>query len=449
MIKISRGLNIPITGNPEQIIEDALDVKRVALVGDDYVGMKPTMAVAEGDVVKKGQLLFTDKKTEGVQYTAPVSGKVVEINRGAKRVFESLVIERSGDEEEQFDAFDLKGLSDLDSAQIRDQLVSSGLWVAFRTRPFSKVPATNTTPADIFINAMDSNPLSVTPKIVIEEQRKFFEAGLVAVSKLTQGSTYLCKSADTVLSTPPSEAKITTKQFSGKHPSGLTGTHIHFVSPVGLDKTVWSIGYQDVIAIGILFLEGRIDSTRVISLAGPSIRKPRLLRTFVGASTRELTSHELTEDENRVISGSVLGGRQARGSKQYLGRYHLQISALQEGFKRDFMGWFSPGLNRFSTLNIYLSKFLPKKRFSLTTSTNGSPRAMVPLGLYERVFPLDLLPTQLLRSLIVGDIETAIKLGALELDEEDLALCSFVCPGKYEYGPILRDMLTRIEKEVL
>lgn len=450
MIKISRGLDVPILGQPEQRIEEAAPAKQVALLGDDYVGLKPTMLVAEGDIVKKGQPVFTDKKTHGVVYTAPAAGKVVAVNRGAKRVFESLVIEVAGDDAETFAKYTLADLEELPQGQVKQQLIDSGLWTSFRTRPFSKVPATNTSPAAIFINAMDSNPLAAKPAVVIEENKKAFDAGLLAVSKLTQGTVHLCKCDEAVISSPPSNIKnIKMSQFTGKHPAGLSGTHIHFLSPVGMEKTVWYLNYQDVIAIGTLFLSGEIDTTRVVALAGPQVEYPRLMRTQMGAAIEDISKGELKGDNNRLISGSVLGGRHAQGSKAYLGRYHLQISVIEEGNKRDFMGWLSPGLERFSFMGIYLSQLMPKKRFNLTSNTNGSPRAMVPIGAYERVMPLDILPTQLLRALVTGDIENAIKLGALELDEEDLALCTFVCSGKYEYGPILRDMLTRIEKEAM
>ena len=242
-------------------------------------------------------------------------------------------------------------------------------------------------------------------------------------------------------------SRISTHEFGGIHPAGNPGTHIHHLDPVSATKTVWTIGYQDVIAIGELFVSGKLPTERVISLAGPQVEQPRLVRTRVGASIPELTNGQLRDGENRVVSGSVFGGRAARGAFGYLGRYHQQITVLEEGRDRPFLHYLRAGINNFSVLNIYVSKLFGGKKFDFTTTTNGSERAMVPVGAYERIMPLDILPTQLLRSLIVGDTDMAQKLGCLELDEEDLALCTFVCPGKYEYGPILRDNLTRIEKE--
>lgn len=235
--------------------------------------------------------------------------------------------------------------------------------------------------------------------------------------------------------------------FAGKHPAGNVGTQIHFLDPVSMNKAVWSLGYQDVIAIGKLFTEGKISSERVVALCGPQAKTPRLMRTRVGASVDDFTQGELKSGDNRLVSGSALSGHNARGPLAWLNRTANQLTALREGHERELLGYISPGVNRFSLMNIYLSKLMPGKRFNFTTTTNGSERAMVPVGAYEEVMPLDILPTQLLRALIVGDTDSATALGALELLEEDLALCTFVCPGKYEYGPILRDNLTTIEAE--
>lgn len=444
MIKIKRGLDLPIAGAADATITSK-KATSVALVGFDYVGMKPTMLVQVGDKVAKGQPLFEDKKTPGVIFTAPVAGTVEEINRGARRVFQSVVIKAEGEEELSFERYPAQQLVSLERQQVVDNLVKSGLWTALRTRPFSKVPAIDAIPAAVFVNAMDTNPLAANPLPIIDQQKDAFVAGLDALSRLSE-VLYLCHAPDANL--PKANASnVRTESFAGPHPAGLTGTHIHFLRPASADKQVWSVNYQDVIAIGQLFTSGKLNSERVIALAGPAVSKPRLIKTVLGADIAELTRGELETNHNRVISGSVLSGRTAKDALSYLGRYHLQVSVLAEGDQREFFGWFSPGVNRFSRLNIYLSRFMPNKKFSFTTTSNGSPRAMVPVGSYETVMPLDILPTQLLRAIVVGDTDSAVALGALELDEEDLALCTFVCPGKYEYGDILRDNLTQIEKE--
>lgn len=240
---------------------------------------------------------------------------------------------------------------------------------------------------------------------------------------------------------------MTVEEFAGVHPAGLAGTHIHFLDPVNDKKTVWSINYQDVVAVGKLFVTGELSVERVIALAGPQVKKPRLLRTQVGVSLDTLLANELNEGDNRVVSGSVLSGRHAKGPYAFLGRYHNQVSVLLEGRERQMMHYLRAGVEKHSIMNVFLSKLMGKKSFDMTTTTNGSDRTMLPLGNFERVMPLDILATQLLRALVVNDTEQAQKLGALELDEEDLALCTYSCSGKFEYGPILRDCLTLIEKE--
>jgi len=444
MIKIKRGLDIPLQGAPRQVIEDSAAARAVALIGFDYVGMKPTMAVREGERVKLGQVLFTDKKTAGVCYTAPASGVVAAINRGAKRVLQSVVIDVDGDDAEVFQTCTRQALPE--APVIREQLLRSGQWTALRSRPYSKVPAPQSEAAAIFVTAIDTHPLAADPALVIAEQAQAFGLGQDLLARLTAGKLYLCTAAGAQVPTG-SAPNIELAQFDGPHPAGLAGTHVHFLEGVSARKTVWTVGYQDVIAIGRLFLDGRLYTERVVALSGPQVENPRLLRTRLGADLQALCAGQLKNGDNRIISGSVLGGRQVQGGTAYLGRYHNQVSVLLEGRHREFMGWLSPGLRKHSTLGIYVTSFFGTRPLPMTTNTNGSERAMVPVGTYEKVMPLDILPTQLLRALVVGDTTMAQALGCLELEEEDLALCSYVCPGKYEYGPILRDNLTRIEKE--
>ncbi len=443
MITIKKGLDVPVAGTPQQAISNGKPVTKVAILGEEYLGMRPTMHVRVDDVVKKGQILFEDKKNPGVKFTAPAAGVVKEINRGAKRVLQSVVIEVQGDEKVEFAKYSVEQLASLERQQIVDNLVESGLWNALRTRPFSKTPAIDSTPSSIFVTAIDTNPLAADPAVVIKGQEEDFKNGLTLLAKLAP-KLFLCKAPGAEIPTI-SEAEV--HEFKGGHPAGLVGTHIHFLDPVSMEKTVWHIGYQDVIAFGQLFVTGDLPVSRVVALAGPSVKEPKLIRTLVGASIEELTDGELESGELRIISGSVLAGRAAAGVHGYLGRYVNQISVIPEGREKELFGWVMPGSDMFSVTRAYLSHLTPKKLFNFTTTTRGSDRAMVPIGNYERVMPLDILPTLLLRDLISGDVDSAQALGCLELDEEDLALCTFVCPGKYDYGSILRERLTQIEKE--
>ncbi|MDJ0787455.1 MAG: Na(+)-translocating NADH-quinone reductase subunit A [Myxococcota bacterium] len=454
---IRKGLDLPIAGAPVQVIRETRMPSRVAVMADDFPGMKPAMAVAEGDVVKRGQLLFEDRKTPGVRHTAPGAGRVIGVHRGAKRALQSVVIdlsdgEQSGspgaDELQSFETYRAGAdpLS-LSPEEIRALLVESGQWAGLRTRPYSKVPEPDGKPAAIFVTAIDTNPLAPLPEVAIERRRADFDLGLMLLDKLCDGPTYVCVSD---ISEIPEyvHADVSIERFRGPHPAGLAGLHVHMLCPVNRNRQVWTVGYADVIAIGGLFRTGQLDVERVVSVAGPALAESGLVLTRLGAYIDDLIDTSGAAEEVRVVAGSVLSGKRAFGENfGFLGRHHHQVSVLREGRERVFLGWLTPGLNAFSNAPIYLSRLIKNKLFDFTTTTNGSKRVMVPIGQFESVMPMDLLPTHLLRALVVGDVEEAERLGALELDEEDLALCSFVCSGKNDYGPVLRQNLEIIEKE--
>ncbi len=446
MFRIRKGLDLPISGVPEQHVTTGASIHHVAIVGDDYVGMRPAMLVQEGDRVIKGQALFEDKKNPGVMFTAPASGTVVAIHRGERRVLQSVVIQIEGDEKREFARFDAADLATLSHDAVQTQLLESGLWTALRTRPYSKTPVPGTVPAAIFVTAIDTNPLSADPQPLILAERNAFDAGLTVLTRLTPGKVHVCQASGGKLGGHP-QGQVAFNEFAGPHPAGLVGTHIHFLEPVSLTKQVWHLNYQDVIAIGKLFTTGELCAERIIAIGGPQATQPRLVRTLLGADLTALLAGETKEGENRIISGSVLSGRHATGPMAWLGRFHLQVSVVLEGREKELFGWVLPGAEKYSVTRTTLGHFLRRKLFNFSTSTNGGERAMVPIGNYERVMPLDILSTVLLRDLLAGDTDGAQALGCLELDEEDLALCTYVCPGKYEYGPVLREVLTRIEQE--
>ncbi|WP_321400511.1 Na(+)-translocating NADH-quinone reductase subunit A [Maridesulfovibrio sp.] len=445
MIKLKKGLDIPISGEPALDIFEEKSPGTVAVLGGDYVGMKPSMAVAEGDTVKLGQPLFEDKKIDGVVFTAPGAGKVLAVNRGERRALQSVVIEL--DEaagEVEFPAYDSDKLLGLDREKVVDNLVKSGMWTAFRTRPFSKTPAPGSEPRSIFVTAMDTNPLALDPSSIIWKESEAWLDGLRILTCL-KDAVNVCVAEEIVL---PMIQEVKMHMFSGPHPAGLPGTHIHFVDPVGPAKMVWHIGYQDVIAIGKLFTTGRLATERYVALGGPMVNRPRIIKTRIGANLDEMLAGELKSGAVRAISGSVLTGTKAEGPLAFLGRFHNQVCALGEGGDSELLGWLAPGRDKFSVKSVFASAFSKKKkRFDMNTLLGGSHRAIFPTGAYEQVMPLDILPTYLVRALAVMDTDEAQALGCLELDEEDLALLSFVDCGKNDFGLMLREVLTQIEKE--
>ncbi|MGB3212180.1 MAG: Na(+)-translocating NADH-quinone reductase subunit A [Desulforhopalus sp.] len=442
-ISINKGLDIPVSGSPEQKIRPGNTIRQVALIGDDYVGMKPTMLVKPGDRVIVGQELFSDKKNEGVVFTSPGCGTVDAINRGNRRKFESLVINLDGEEAVTF-CDQASRPEELEPQRIRDLLVNSGLWTAFRTRPYGKTPAIKSEPVSLFVTVTDSSPLAADPGVIIHEYQEPYQLGLKILRRLVSVPIHYCTGADKIQ--PFEEVDgLEYWSFQGPHPAGLPSTHIHFIDPVHENKTAWHIGYQDVIAIGHLFMTGQLLTERIIALAGSGVIKPSLIKTRVGASLVELCLRELSLEELRVISGSLLSGRESTGNYAFLGRFHDQVSVIEDSSGRSIFNWLLPGKDRFSIRPVFASAFLKKMKFPMNTALWGGKRAIYPLGTYDEVMPLDIIATSLLKSISVGDTEKSKALGALELIEDDLGLCGFVCPGKNEFGPVLREVLTAIE----
>ena len=437
MIKISKGLDLPISGSPINTISDEPKVSSVSLLSNDFIGMKPTMFVKEGELVKAGQKIFEDKKNNGVFFTSPAGGIVKNINRGDKRRFLSIEIDIEDDE--KFIDFKMGTSAD----EIRKCLINSGLWNAFRTRPFNRTPGIDDTPNAIFINCCDSNPLSMDPYEIISLNKLEFDNGLDVLSNLFNCAINLTYQNDDF---EISNKKINYYQFKGPHPSGLSSTHISKIFPVNINKIVWTINYQDIISIGYLKQNNKIRTSKYISLAGPSVYEPSLLKVRIAGNIDEITAGKV-ETNSRIISGSVLHGHESEGVMNYLGYYDSQISVIADEVNNIFMNWLMPGSSLHSKLNIFLSSFIKPKKFIFNTSIGGGNRAIVPISSYEEVIPMDILVTQLLKALVVSDIDMAIDLGMLELVPEDLALCSYVCPSKYDYSSILMDNLNKLYLE--
>ena len=440
---LKKGLDIPISGSPEQKIRPANPVKQVALIGDDYINMKPTMLVNPGDKVTVGQKLFTDKKNQGVVFTSPGCGTVNSINRGERRKFESIIIDLDGEDTITF-CEPSDNPEALEPQSIRELLINSGLWTTLRTRPYGKIPAIDSEPVSLFITATDTSPLAADPLVIINEYQAAYQIGLKILRRLVSCPIHYCTGADQLQ--PFEEVDgLEYWSFQGPHPAGLPSTHIHFIDPVHENKTVWHIGYQDVIDIGYLFMTGHLRTERVVALAGSGVIQPSLIQTRIGASLRELSRRELSLDELRMISGSVLSGRESTGNFSFLGRLHDQVSVIEDSSGRSIFNWLLPGKGRFSIRPVFSSAYIKNPAFPMNTSLWGGKRAIYPLGTYDEVMPLDIIATSLLKSISVCDTEKSKALGALELIEDDLGLCGFVCPGKNEFGPVLREVLTAIE----
>lgn len=444
-IRIRRGLDIPLAGAPEQVIASGPFVRRVAVLGLDYPDIKPAMDVAEGDFVRAGQPLFTDKRWPQVHYAAPGSGRVTAVHRGPKRVLLAVEIALEDGDELSFSSYSQGRLDSLSREEVVENLLASGLWTALRRRPFNRVPDPEETPAALFVTAMASDPLAADPAVVVAERKDAFADGLRVLGHLSEGPLYLCQAPGAEI---PCAGRAEAVAFGGPHPAGLVGTHMHYLLPVHSERCAWHIGYQDVIAIGHLFTSGELLHERVISLAGPGVQRPRLVKTRVGAHLGDLLRDDLNEGAQRIVSGSPLSGHAARDALAFLGRYHMQVSVLPEAEQvPPVLAWLRPGFSQFSVRRLFAGALAQRRPRIFDTRLGGGPRAIYPVGTYEQVFPFDVSATYLLRALEIGDSEEARALGCMELAEEDLALCSFVCPGKSDFAPQLRAVLEEIEKE--
>jgi Na+-transporting NADH:ubiquinone oxidoreductase subunit A len=437
VIKTKQGLDLPISGAPSSDIDSSATINTIALLGPDYVGLKPTMLVKEGDIVASGQKLFEDKKNPGIFITAPSSGTVQSINRGEKRRFLSLIIEVD-------DSIDSQTFNDSDYDSPLSFLADSGSLSYFKTRPYNRIPGINDLPNAIFINACDTNPLAIDPHSLIQKEQELFNTGLNFISSIRPNSKTFCAFQDSDFD--QSVTGISYHQFNGPHPSGLAGTHIHFLYPVGQNRTVWTISWQEVISIGYLIKNNKLRSNKFVALGGPNVHEPKVLNVRYGSNISELTAGAIKEP-SRTISGSILNGRTAESVMNYLGAYDNQVSVVPDEVNDMLFNWAMPGLKLHSKLPAFLSSWFKPKEFTFNVSMNGGDRAIVPIPSYQQVMPLNILTTQLLKSLVTFDIELAEKLGALELAPEDLGLVSYVCPSKYDYQSILDTNLEKMFEE--
>ena len=445
--QIKQGRDIKLKGAaPKEIVTLSLP-RQVAVVPSDFKGIKASLCVKVNDAVKVGTPLFEDKHCPEIKVVSPVSGRVAAINRGEKRFLEDIVVESDGRSEavvfRKFSASEISGLSKED---VEKSLLQSGLWPVLRQRPFSKVAHPHEPPKSIFVHAMNTEPLAPDVDFILQGKEEQFQAGLNVLQRLTKGKVYLCAKHGSRSKALTQARDVETRYFAGPHPAGNVSTHIHYLDPIHKGDHVWYVEAQDVARIGSLFLEGVYPAERVVAVTGEGAGRKFYAKTIVGAPVSLLLKGSGLEGM-RCVSGSVLAGREV-GKDGYLSFYDSQLTVIPAGGKRTFLGWLSPGSDKYTFSRTFVSSFLPpRKEVSLTTDKHGSDRAIVLNHIYDSLVPLDIMVYFLLKAVISEDIEEAERLGILECDEEDFALCSFACPSKTDVGAIIREGLELIERE--
>jgi len=445
-IKIRKGLNIKLLGEAQKVVATSSAPETVAIKPPNFLGVIPKLLVKEKDEVLAGTPLFLDKNNESILFCSPVSGEVAEIVRGDKRVLLAIVI--LADRETRYEPFELKDPNDLSGEEIKTVLLQAGIWPAIRQRPYGIIANPAHAPKSIFISAFDSHPLAPDYEFIMEGQQINFQTGIDALRKLTAGKLHINLAAGNTGSFFAGTKGAEINYISGPHPAGNVGVQIHHLDPVGKGETVWCINPQDVLTIGRLFNEGRYNASKMIAVTGSAFRDPKYFTVVPGASVKHLLEEASLQNEHaRVISGNVLTGSQIPNDG-YLDFYDAQITAIPEGDHYEFMGWLAPGFQKFSNSRTFFSWLTPNKKHQLDTNLHGEERPFVMTGQYESVFPMDIYPVHLLKSILVEDIELMEKLGIYEVVEEDFALCEFVCTSKIESQQLIRKGLDIVRREL-
>jgi Na+-transporting NADH:ubiquinone oxidoreductase subunit A len=445
IITLKKGLNIPLAGEASKEVIPVMP-SVYGLKPTDFSGVFPKMLVKEGDKVKAGQAVFYNKHNERITFVSPVSGRVSELVRGPKRILLEVRIE--ADDSNHAIEFPLLKPEQASREDLLERMLTAGLWPYLRQRPYNVIPDPDIIPRDIFISAFDSAPLSPDMDFVVAGEGKNFQTGIEVLRKLTIGEVHLSTHADTTKSDVFLKAEgVAQHVFRGPHPAGNVGVQIHHIAPVNKGEVVWVINPVGVIIIGRLFNEGVYDSSRLVALTGSEAKSTRYYKMPGSGSIEPLIKDNLKSENTRFISGNPLTGERMYKTG-FLGFYDNQITLLPEGNKHDFLGWALPGLDKFSLSKTYFSWLSPRKKYSIDTNLHGGERAFVLSGQYEKVLPMDILPVQLLKSIMIDDIEMMEKLGIYEVVEEDLALCEFVCTSKIEVQSILRKGLDLMQKEM-
>ncbi len=442
---IKKGLDIKLLGSSEKTVVD-LNADRFAIKPPNFVGCFPKVLVKEGDLVKAGTPLFLDKYRDNIIFTAPVSGKVEAIKRGAKRRLLEIIID-SDNKNETID-FGASGISNLKKEDAIEKMLQSGVWPLLRQRPYSVIANPDDTPKAIFVAAYDTAPLAPDFDLIVHGQGEAFQAGLDVLTKLTQGKVHLNVDVKKTISKVFLNSKnVQINKFSGPHPSGNVSVHISKINPINKGDIVWYLYPQDVLTIGRLFLEGKFDSSRIIALAGSEVKKPKYYKTFIGASIKKMVKNNISSSDNRYISGNVLTGEKIE-KDGFVGYYDSLVTIIPEGKYYEFFGWLLPGFNKFSFSKTFTSWLSPNKKYRLDTNLHGGIRSYVMTGKYEKVFPFDIYPMQLIKAVLVNDIDKMENLGIYEIDGEDFALCEVIDTSKTEIQSIIRKGLELMRQEM-
>ena len=457
-IKIKKGLDLPIHGEAELRVTEALNIRTYAVQPTDFVGLVPRLKVAEGDKVTAGTPLFQDKNNEKILFTSPVNGQVKAVVRGEKRKLLAVIVETT---EDVAPAQTNTVAAPANREALVEKMLECGAWTMLRQRPFGIVANPDTTPKAIFVSCFDSAPLAIDTDFVMKGREKEFEAGVKALAMLTNGKVHLSFRPDQQLAKVNLTGAQIEKHFvSGPHPAGNIGTQMAAIDPINKGEIVWTMNVQDVAVLGHLMLTGEYRPERMVAVVGPEAKNPQYYHVMAGACLETLLKGQNLEG-TRVISGNVLSGTQTTGNG-YVGAYDSMISLLEEGNYYDFMGWLMPGLKKFSFSRTFASGFVCSKSrkkvlgtpnrcltSKFDTSLHGAWRPQVVTGSFERVFPFDIYPTQLLKACIIGDIELMENLGIYEVEPEDFALCEFIDTSKTDIQPIIREALELLRKEAM
>ncbi len=444
VIKLRKGLNIKLKGSANKELETLPVPSTVALKPTDFPGLTPKLLVKADTAIKAGDAMFYDKYHPEVLFTAPYGGKVVSVNRGERRKILEIVIET--DEKAGSVEFTKADPTSLSEGEIKEQLLKSGLWTFIKRRPYGVIASPNEKPGSIYISTFDTAPLAPDYSFVIEGEMDTFQTGINALAKLTDGKVNLGVNEGSAFS---SLKNVEINSFAGSHPAGNVGIQIHHTAPLNKGDIVWTINAQDVLFIGRLFETGKVDFAKTFALTGSEVENPKYYKTVLGAPVLSITDGKLipADYKQRIISGNVLTGTKVK-SQCYLGYYDSQVSVIPEGDDYEFMGWATPGIDKFSASKTFFSSLFPKKEYTLTANLHGGDRAFVVSGQYEKLVPMDILPVHLLKAILVNDIDKMEQLGIYEIIEEDLALCEFACTSKIKVQDILRTGINTMIKEL-